>query len=144
MSFARPRQPTRRAAVPLAPMLDVLFLLLIFFVTTSSFRAQEQQIDVQLPSAEAAETAEPTSTEVVVNVKADGSIMVGAEAYQPPALRSMLSQLVAEFPDERVIIRGDKNVKYERIVDVMDTARAAGVRNIYFATVKSSEEVAGR
>lgn len=144
MSFARPRQPTRRAAVPLAPMLDVLFLLLIFFVTTSSFRAEEQQIDVQLPSAEAAETAEPRSTEVVVNVKNDGTIMVGNEAYEPDALRSMLSELVEAFPEERVIIRGDKNVKYERIVDVMDTARAAGVRNIYFATVKSSEEVAGR
>ena len=143
MSFAQPTHQQRRAAVPLAPMLDILFLLLIFFVTTSSFRAQERQIDVNLPAAQASAPAEARRTEVVVNVQADGTILVGSQPYQPRELYEMLNALVADYPNEHVIIRGDQDVRYERIVTVMDTARAAGVRNIYFATVKPAQDVEG-
>ena len=142
MSFAEPEQPPRRA-VPLAPMLDVLFLLLIFFVTTSSFRAQEQQLDVNLPAAQAADDAEPQRTEVVINVKKDGSILLDPSEQTIDQLRQTLRQLVEDFPNERVIIRGDKKVTYDRIVQVMDTARAAGVKHVYFATVRKGEQIEG-
>jgi len=140
VSFARPRQPTRRATVPLAPMLDVLFLLLIFFATTSTFRAEEQQIDVNLPIAQTASAAEPLETELLVNVRADDTLVVGGRAVTIDQLRAMLRQITADFPNERVIIRGDQAVNYGRIVEVMDAARSANVRQIHFATIQAAPE----
>lgn len=142
MSFAQPSQPVRSAAVPLAPMIDILFLLLIFFVTTSSFRAAEQQIDVNLPAAEASDPAEARPSEVVVNVRGDGTILIGPAEYELDTLRQTLASLVADYPDEHLIIRGDRQTAYERIIQVMDAARSAGVRHIYFATVRSAEQLA--
>ena len=140
MSFGAAQQ-NRRPVVPLAAMLDILFLLLIFFVTTGSFRAEEQQIDVELPTAQAAAPIKPERTELVINVRQDGTIVVGEAALNANALGVLLERLVSEFPDERVIIRGDREVSYHRIITVMDVARAAGVRNIYFATVKPAAEL---
>jgi len=140
VSFAQPRQPTRRVTVPLAPMLDVLFLLLIFFATTSTFRAEEQQIDVNLPIAQTASAAEPLETELLVNVRADDTLVVGGRAVTIAELRAMLRQITADFPNERVIIRGDQAVNYGRIVEVMDAARAANVRQIHFATIQAAPE----
>jgi biopolymer transport protein ExbD len=135
MSFAEPRQPTRRSSVPLAPMLDILFLLLIFFVTTSTFRAEERLIDVNLPIAQTAAAMEPLKTEVLVNVRDDATLVVGGRTVSIDELRMILGELTRDFPNERVIIVGDKLVNYGRIVEVMDAARAAKVREIHFATV---------
>ncbi len=143
MSFARPRQPMRHAAVPLAPMLDILFLLLIFFATSTTFRAGEQQIDVNLPVASTGETHEPLRTEVVVNIQTDGGIVVAGRAMGLDELRSVLGELVARFPDERVIIRGDAGVNYGRIIEVMDTARLARVREVRFATTRRGANEGG-
>jgi biopolymer transport protein ExbD len=123
-----------RRGVPLAPMLDIMFLLLIFFVTTSSFRAQEQQIDIQLPAS---------ATEIIVNIMADDSIRVGNSTYTPEALYKVMRQLVADYPDERVIIRGDRGSHTEALVRVMDVARSAGIQNIHIATVKPASAVEG-
>lgn len=132
-----------RRGVPLAPMLDIMFLLLIFFVTTSSFRAQEQQIDIQLPAAQAGKATDPSATEIIVNIMADDSIRVGNSTYTPDALYKVMRQLVADYPDERVIIRGDRGSHTEALVRVMDVARSAGITNIHIATVKPASDVEG-
>ncbi len=136
-------QPEARRSLPLAPMLDILFLLLVFFVTTSTFQAEERQMDVMLPTAETAPRADASPTQIVINVLDDGSIQVGPSTYTIDALGRLLGQLVDDFPNEQVVIRGDQDVKYQRIIRVMDTARAAGIRSIYFATVKSASQVTG-
>jgi len=142
MSFAQPAQRERRA-MPLAPMLDIMFLLLIFFVTTSSFRAQEEQIDVQLPAATAGKEVPPSATELIVNIKADDTIVVGNTEYNPEALFEMMKQIVADFPDERLIIRSDKGSHTDTLVTVMDVARSAGIQSIHIATVKPAADVGG-
>lgn len=142
MSFTTPTRAQRRSA-PLAPIIDILFLLLIFFVTTSNFRAQEQQISVALPAAGSAEAAEASENELVVNVEADGTILIGPSEYTPQELRQTLRELVRDYPNERVVIRGDKDAAHGHIVRVMDTVRAAGVRNIIIAAVKRASEVEG-
>lgn len=143
MSFARPAQPYRVGGVPLVPMIDLMFVLVIFFVTTMRFQTQEQQIDMKLPVAQTAGPAQPRRTEVIVNVKADGSLIVGDHPYELGSLQNMLGVLVKDFPDEQMILRGDKQVTYERIIEVMDAARSVGIRNIYFATVKKGSQIGG-
>ena len=133
----------RRAAVPLAPMLDILFLLIIFFVTTSSFHAEEQRMEVDLPKALTARPAEAVPTQVVINVKADGQILVGPQVYQPDALLGMLRELLADYPNEQVIIRGDRDTRHHRIMKVMDVAQLAGVQKVHIAVVKPAAELSG-
>lgn len=129
--------------MPLAPMLDMMFLLLIFFATTSTFRAEEQQIDVDVPAAQTANAIAPTRTEVVVNILANGTIKVGATNYSTAQLQTMFQQLVEIYPDTVVTIRGDKETRYDTIIAVMDAVRAAGVNNTKLATIKNARDLGG-
>ena len=140
MSFAEPKQPHRRGGLPMAPMLDVIFLLLIFFVVTSSLHDDERRFDVELPSAEASEASDGRASQITINVREDGALMLGPREYEAAELGEVLRELVADYPDERVIIRGDRASRYERIVLVMDIARDAGVRHLYFATSRHGQE----
>ena len=142
MSFSRPEIPQRRA-MPLTSLIDLLFILLIFFVVTASFRQEERQVDVNLAATESGVPGEPSKTQIVINVKADGAIMLGYRQLQPEELRATLRELVARYPAEHVIVRGDKAATYDRVLAVVDAARAAGVRNIDLATVKKAEEAGG-
>jgi biopolymer transport protein ExbD len=133
MSFANPRQPARRG-VPLAPLLDVLFLLLIFFALTSSIRATEQMIPLEVPAAQSGETQEGRRTETIVNVRQDGAIVVNGRPHTLAELRTLLVDLVAEFPNERVVIRGHRDADLGRVVAIFDIARLSGVKNVQIAT----------
>ena len=143
MSFARPERPVRHGSLPLVPMIDLMFILIIFFVTTTVFREEERQIDVNLAATETGVAGEPTRTEIVINIRADGAVMLGYSEVEPPALYEKLRQIVEKYPNERVIIRGDQAAVYGRVLAVTDAVRAAGVRNISFATVKKAEEAGG-
>ena len=143
MSFARPERDPRRAGLPLTPLIDAMFILIIFFVTTTTFRAEEQQIDVKLVATQTGKVIEPSRTEIVVNVKEDGTVTIGNRVFEDSELRAMLRRLVEDFPQERVIVRGDRNARYERVLSVLDSARAAGVRDARLATEFKAEE-AGR
>jgi len=143
MSFAAPPANLRKAGVPLAPMLDVLFLLLIFFATTSTYRAVEQQIAINLPVSQTAATDQPGRHDILININNDGSIIVSGGTVSLEQLHTMLKQLAVDYPDDRVIIRGDQLVPYGRVIGVMDAARAAGFGRIHFATVKRADGVGG-
>lgn len=138
MSFATPPATMRRATVPLAPLLDVLFLLLIFFATTSSYRAFEQQISVNLPLSQTAGADEPAPNEVLVNIQPTGALVVNGKTVSLVELKNLLGELARDYPNDRLIIRGDKSVEYGRVIAVMDVARAAGMNRISFATVRSN------
>jgi biopolymer transport protein ExbD len=105
----------------LTPLIDVVFLLLIFFLVATRFAQDDRELPVQLPSAASAVpmTAEPT--ELVVNVDAAGRYMVRGEQLTIDRLEGTLARAVAENPvNQMVIIRGDRTVAFQAIVAVMD------------------------
>ena len=87
MSFAAQVRERSRPVLPLAPMVDVLFLLLIFFMTASVFREQELQIDVALPTAEMAQPPATTATQITISLTADDRIYLGPRELTLAALR---------------------------------------------------------
>ena len=139
MSFARPERERRRTT-PLTALIDILFILIIFFVTTNSFRAEEHQIDVDLVATETGESVEPTRTEIVINIKADGTVTIGERSFNREELRALLARLVKDYPNERVIVRGDRDARYEDVLMVIDVARSLDITNISMATVVQQEE----
>lgn len=118
----------------IAPMVDILLVLLVFFIVTWNFALTEYDLDVKVPNATQAKQSESYVDQTVVNIRADGSIVMNRKQIAPDALAEKLKQLAKLYPDYAVIVRGDQKVNYKYIVDVLDMCRAANIYNIAFAT----------
>ena len=119
----------------LAPMIDVVFLLLCFFVTSQLFAQWEAEIDITLPTARTGQSPQRLPGEVILNVLRDGSVVVNGRALQNEELGDMLKRLAELFPGQPVVIRADRQTAYEHVVNVLDRCREADIWNISFATL---------
>ena len=133
MKFSR-KNRSRAPQLALTSMLDVIFLLLCFFVTVSVFSQWESEITIKLPSASTAEEPDRLPGEIIVNLDKDGKVTVNGKTLGLDDLRGRLAKVAKFYPDQAVIIRADKDVRYELLVGVIDTCRAANVWNFSFAT----------
>ena len=132
----------RRAKAPtlaLTSMLDVIFLLLCFFVTASVFSQWESEISISLPSASSAETPGRLPGEVILNVARDGSVTVNARKLTLDDLGGRLRKVAEFYPGQPVVIRADRETSYDSLVKVIDTCRGAGVWNFSLATVEEQK-----
>jgi len=121
----------------IAPMVDIVFLLLIFFLVTWNFARYETELDVVVPTAKEGKETRRAMGEVILNVKADGSIVLNRRTLTSEELRVALSRISELYPDQAVVLRGDENVDYKAIVEVLDVCRAANIWNVAFATSKA-------
>ncbi|HEX4630761.1 MAG TPA: biopolymer transporter ExbD [Chthoniobacterales bacterium] len=129
---ATPQHP----GIQLAPLVDVLLLLLIFFLLTFNAARSENELDVKVPKASSAKEKTTTMGDVVVNVKADGNVVVNRRTLSTAELSEMMKNLVQLYPDQAVVIRGDEAGAYKNIVGVLNICSEAGVTNVAFATAK--------
>ena len=127
------RQP-EPAGMQLAPMIDIVFLLLIFFIVTWQFSRSETELSVSVPTAEEGADPERQRGEIIINVLADNSIRVEGLNVDLIQLHEKLAAIARQFENQPVRIRGDGKVAYQRIVEVIDTCKKAGIWNISFAT----------
>ena len=118
----------------LTSMLDVIFLLLCFFVTVSVFSQWESEISIKLPSAKTSEQPERLPGEIIVNLAKDGTVKVNGSIMPLAELRERLAKISKFYPGQPVIIRADRDVRYEALVSVIDTCREADVWNFSLAT----------
>lgn len=121
----------------IAPMVDILLVLLCFFIVTWSFARKEMELDVKVPTAENSKESNPVVNQTVLNVKRDGSIVWNRKTVSGTELLSRLQELSGLFPDYAIILRGDENVNYKYIVNVLDICRQANIWNVAFATGKA-------
>jgi biopolymer transport protein ExbD len=127
------RQP-EPAGMQLAPMIDIVFLLLIFFIVTWQFTRSETELNVSVPTSEEGSELTRPKGEIIINVRSDGGIRVEGLSVDLPQLLDKLSAIAKQFENQPVRIRGDGQVPYQRIVEVIDTCQKAGIWNISFAT----------
>lgn len=121
--------------IPMAPMIDIIFLLLIFFITTSIFARLENELSITVPTAESATTPKRQLGELVVNLTQDGRIIVNQREISLEQLETLLNRISENFPDQSVIIRGDRYSYLEDTIRVMDTCAKAGVWNVHFGAL---------
>jgi len=117
-------------------MIDIVFLLLIFFIVTWNFSRNETELDVKVPTAREGKETRRAVGEIILNVKADGSVVLNRRAMNTEELEARLIELARMYPDQAVILRGDEGVPYKYIVDVLDVCRSAEIWNVAFATSK--------
>ena len=116
--------------IDLTPMLDVTFIMLIFFIVTASF-VKEAGIDVSRPNAATAEIKERGN--ILIAITSDGQVWIDKRPVDVRALRANIERLHAENPQGSVVIQADRDSKNGLLVQVMDAARAAGVFEISIA-----------
>ena len=132
----RSRAIPHHPGIQLAPLVDVLLLLLIFFLMTWNAARNENELDVKVPKATAAKEKAAPIGDVVVNVKSDGNVVVNRRTLSTQELSDLLRNLVQLNAEQAVVIRGDEAGAYKNIVSVLNVCSEAGVTNVAFATAK--------
>lgn len=121
------------AEVDMTPMLDVVFIMLIFFIVTTSF-VREAGIDVQRPSAASTQTKE--GTPILIAIADNGGVWIDQRQVDIRALRAHIERLRAENPEAIVVIQADEISQTGLLVQVMDQARLAGIETISIAATE--------
>jgi len=130
------RKNKKTLGINITPLIDVLFLLLIFFMVSSTF-IEKPGIDLTLPQAKTAELSKTENT--IVSVDKDGNIFINAEAVPSDKLEEKLAIIQLEKHDDQLVLQADENVPYKIIVFIMDTARNIGFKNIVALTTGTNE-----
>jgi len=124
----------------IAPMVDVVFVLLVFFMAVGGSQVVEKELNISLPSGRGGAASGPPPTPMIIDIGADGVVSMNSRVFDTPAskelpeLRTQLRDNIERFgADNPVIIRPDDNARQERIIDVLNSAAAAGVKNLTFS-----------
>jgi len=126
----------------LASMIDIVFLLLIFFIVASQLQELELDKEVSLPIADASHAKKSEGMqEIRINVLADGMVKVGGEAFPMDRLAAELRRISASSDKEKkIVVRGDKKAHYGRVMRIMKSCADASLWNISFATFQEEEQ----
>ena len=128
------------AELQLAPMLDVVFQLLIFFLVSFEFQRTELDMKVSVPSAQEGADPKRALGEIIVNVRADGEVVVEGQSMTQAQLKAKLTAIAKQHQNQPIRLRGDAKCEYQTIVEVIDTCQKAGIWNISFATQRKTAE----
>ena len=134
MRFVRKTLGKEEPEFQMAPMIDIIFLLLIFFMVISTFQKLEEVEVVKLPVADESQTKKSNYGEVVINVLEDGTIVLNQQVYALGDLYSVLSEQTASSKKAKITIRGDENVPHSWIMGVMRVCAASNLWDVSFAT----------
>ena len=118
------------AAIDMTPMLDVVFIMLIFFIVTASF-VKESGIDVNRP--EAATAVKKDRANILVATSDKGEIWINKRKVDIRAVQANIERLYAENPQGTVVIQADKKATTDALIKVMDASRAAGISDVSIA-----------
>lgn len=134
------RSPVQEAAqgvmdIDLTPMLDVVFIMLIFFIVTASF-IKETGIEVNRPEAETSQPQE--SVTILIAVSASNEIWIDRRRVDSRSVRANVERLRAENPKGAVVVQADNKSHTETVAQVIDAVRAAGVYDVTLATIEGN------
>ena len=124
------RKQVEDSALDLTPMMDIVFIMLIFFIVTTSF-VKETGVDINRPNAETAERDEKGN--ILVAITQNNEIWIDKRRIDLKAVRANIERLKIEYPEGSVIIPADKESRSGLLVETMDQIRLAGVQNISIA-----------
>ena len=129
------KQDEEAPSIEMTPIIDMVFLLLIFFLVATTYQQSERELAIALPEAEAAGPISTMLREIIINVDAQGQIIVGGNTLTLEELRTLVADAVRVNPDQKVSVRGDKDLAYGVIARVLDVCKAAGAQQPFLDTV---------
>jgi biopolymer transport protein ExbD len=123
----------------IAPMVDVVFVLMLFFMASAGSQIVENELNISLPSGAPATPGSTTKTPIIIDISADGQVVGNNQSFGTATDRALLSlrdwlKATQGFGGEDpVIIRPNSDTKHERIIDVLNACAAAGIKNLTFS-----------
>jgi biopolymer transport protein ExbD len=125
----QPEEPT----LNLAPMIDIVLLLVIFFMVGTQFTEADRQYEIELPTVSVAQPLTGLPDELVINIGQDGTVYFRGQTIAFEALKRELQTARQRFADQAVIIRGDAEVPYQRVMDVLSLCQQVRMTNVQLA-----------
>ena len=138
MSARRHQRARDEAELNITPMLDIVFIMLIFFIVTTSF-VKESGMTVSTPQANSATDQE--NANIFIAITDQGEIWIDRRPVDPRSIRAIVARMHADKPEGAVIIQSDEEATTRVLVDVMDQVRLAGVEKIAIAADKVADGV---
>jgi biopolymer transport protein ExbD len=127
-----------KPVINIASLVDVLFLLLIFFMVTSAF-VEQPNIKLELPSTRHSEVSKMNN--MVLSIARDGKLFLQGRPVDKKTLEKELRRVVLDTGDEVLVLKADKFVPYGVVIDIMDAAKGAGFRKVIAPTIMEEESV---
>jgi len=138
--MSRIKRSSVASTLSLTPLIDVVFLLLIFFLVTSEFEEEERRLDIVLPTATSAVPMTSKPREMVIDIDTQGELYLSGKATDLAELQILLEAAVSNNPtNQTVVIRADRATAFQPVVSVMDVCNRTGVTD-YSVTTKEGPE----
>ena len=128
------------AGFQLAPMIDIVFLLLIFFIVTWQFSRSEMDLKVSVPTSTEGQDRRRTHNEIIVNVREGGEMVIDGQVLTEDEVLTKLTIIARINENQPVRLRGDGVASWQTMVGVIDIVERAGIWNISFATQRPSPD----
>ncbi len=131
----RPPGGTAGPAIDLTPIIDMVFLLLIFFLVATTFHQTEREMQIALPEARSAGPISAALKDLIINVDEQGRIFVSGRPVETGSLRGLVEERVKANPQQKVTVRADHRAVWDHVAGVLDVCREAGIAEPFLDTV---------
>ena len=126
----------QRPMIQLAPLVDIAFWALMFFMIIAVFNQMEVQVDLTLPKSKTAVQSGQSAGKIVINITREGKFIVNQKLYTAGTLTGMLAQVSKLFPNQQVIIRADAMSYHKYVIQALDACASADLSDISFSTLR--------
>jgi biopolymer transport protein ExbD len=127
-------QPLGPAPLQLAAMIDIMLVLLMFFILSYKFAEEERDMKISVPTVQDGAQHNQQRGEILINVRVDGTVVIESKEVTREQLIERLSAISKIYKNQPVRLRGDAECSYQTIVEIIDVCQKAGIWNISFAT----------
>ena len=139
MNLEPEEQLKRAPSISMAPLIDIVFITLIFYMTLSIFYQLDTELSITVPKAQEAKEVVRSPGEIIINVDKAGVVVINQKELSQAELETMLKRISTLYPNQSVIIRADRKTYHESVVKVLDACAKANIWNIAFSTAKKEE-----
>ena len=122
---------------PMTPMIDMVFLLLVFFMTVSTLAQADRQVKLDLPESVSSDVPEDLADRGSISLDAEGQIFLGAQPQTLEAMQAAIKASLSENPDLRIHVRADRATPYHNIKEVLRSCAEVGAYEVIYATYQS-------
>lgn len=130
----------QRPVIQLAPLVDIAFWALMFFMIIAVFSQMEVQMNLTLPKSKTAIQSAQSAGKIVINITKDGRFIVNQKEYTGNALAVMLAQVSKLFPNQQVIIRADELTYHKYVIQALDACGRSNLSDVSFSTLKDENK----
>ena len=139
MNFRKERE-IQSTGFQMAPMIDIIFLLLIFFIAAAVYSQWESKLEIKVPTSETAKHRPRFPGEAIINIDKNGKFFLNSIEFSPERLKKVLAQLSRTYPDQPVVIRADKQTQCKYMIKLLDICAETDIANISFAAMNPEDE----